>query len=79
MEKMISALGLNHALVRELQIRGFHTLADIKALSALNAIGFKWMNGREWQVICNALGRKPFPDLSDEVKRKTPPAVRRAR
>ncbi|MBW6425536.1 hypothetical protein KX729_29420 [Rhizobium sp. XQZ8] len=66
MEKKISAIGLNHALLRELQIRGFHTLADLRELSALDAVRIKWMNGRQWQVICEALGRKPFPDLAHE-------------
>lgn len=65
MDKPISVLPLNPLLVRELQFRGYHTLSDLDRLDALQAIAIPGMNGRQWQIVCKALRREPFPDLSD--------------
>jgi len=65
MDKPISVLPLSLLVVRELQSRGYHTLVDLEGLDALQAIAIPGMNGRQWQIICKALRRKPFPDLSE--------------
>ena len=58
----ISVLPLSPTLIAELTHRGFQTVGDLAALTALHAVQISGMNGWHWRSITIALGRKQFPN-----------------
>ena len=57
----VSVLPISPELVVELTGRGFQTVGDLGALTALHAIQIPGMNGWHWRTIITAMGRKQFP------------------
>jgi hypothetical protein len=58
----LSVLPFSPTLISELTARGFQTVGDLAALTALHAIQIPGMNGWHWRSITIALGRKQFPE-----------------
>jgi len=56
-------LPISSLLKDELIIRGYSTVGMLQRLSIFEAIRIPWMNGKDWQTISRAVGRKPFPDV----------------
>ena len=57
-------LPISDLLNNELVVRGYSSIEHLRRLSIFDAAQIPWMNGMDWQTINQAVGRKPFPDVS---------------
>lgn len=56
----VSVLPVSEKLIVELLARGYQTVDDLAALTALDAVHIPGMTGWHWLTIKAALGRKQF-------------------